>query len=180
MEDKTQRKIWVQKLKNLAVMAGIVGLSVAIFIFHEQLRSLERLGYFGVFLISLLLNTTLVMPLPTGLITSAMGGVYNPLLVGLLSGTGASLGEMSGYVLGRSGRGVILNRDQESRIETQIKRYGDAGILLLAFIPNPAFDIVGMVAGGLKIPWYRFLLWCWVGKTLKMLVFSYGGSLFKF
>ena len=179
-EDRSSPRPWVKKLKNLAVVIVIIGISAVIIIFQQQLRSLERFGYFGIFLISLLMNTTLVMPLPTGILTSAMGGVYNPFLVGLFAGTGAAIGEMSGYFLGRSGRGVILSKENESKVELQMKRYGDLAIVLLAFIPNPAFDIVGMVAGGLKIPWYRFLLWCWVGKTLKMLVFALGGSVFKF
>lgn len=176
---KAAPAVWKERLKGIAVIVVIVILSVTIFIFRDQLRSLERFGYFGVFLISLLLNTTLVMPLPTGILTSAAATVYNPFLVGLFAGTGAALGEMSGYFLGRSGRG-ILNKEGSSKIEEQMRKYGDVGIVVLAFVPNPAFDLVGMVAGALKIPWYRFLWWCWVGKTLKMLVFSYTGSLFNF
>jgi membrane protein DedA with SNARE-associated domain len=49
-------------------------------------------------------------------------------------------------------------------------------VLLLAFVPNPLFDIVGVTAGILKMPYPKFLLWCMLGKILKMLAFAYGGS----
>jgi membrane protein DedA with SNARE-associated domain len=55
-------------------------------------------------------------------------------------------------------------------------KYGDITILLLAFIPNPLFDMAGMTAGALKMPIYRFLFWTLIGKTLKMMMFAYGGA----
>ena len=33
------------------------------------------------------------------------------------------------------------------------------------------------MAGAMKIPLYRFLIFCFIGKVLKMLVFAYGGFL---
>jgi membrane protein DedA with SNARE-associated domain len=33
-----------------------------------------------------------------------------------------------------------------------------------------------MAAGMLKMPLVKFLTWCLLGKTLKMLVFSYTGA----
>jgi uncharacterized membrane protein YdjX (TVP38/TMEM64 family) len=55
-------------------------------------------------------------------------------------------------------------------------KYGDLTIFLLALIPNPLFDIAGMVAGALKMPMWRFLLWVWLGKCIKMLAFALGGA----
>jgi membrane protein DedA with SNARE-associated domain len=49
-------------------------------------------------------------------------------------------------------------------------------VLVLGFIPNPLFDIAGMIAGVLRMPLYKFLLFCWVGKVLKMMMFAYGGA----
>ncbi|MCJ7626574.1 MAG: VTT domain-containing protein, partial [Anaerolineaceae bacterium] len=55
-------------------------------------------------------------------------------------------------------------------------KFGDLTILVLALIPNPLFDMAGITAGALKMPISRFLIWCCLGKILKMLVFSYGGA----
>jgi uncharacterized membrane protein YdjX (TVP38/TMEM64 family) len=163
---------------SLLVLAGIAAVSVWLYINRDILSGLERYGYGGIFLTSLLINTTLVMPLPTGILTSAMGAVFNPFLVGFAAGTGAALGETSGYLAGISGRNVV-KRDGSSEMEQRIKKYGGLAILILSFIPNPAFDIVGVAAGALKYSYLRFLFWCTIGKVLKMLAFAYFGYLFQ-
>ena len=48
-------------------------------------------------------------------------------------------------------------------------------ILALAVIPNPLFDLAGVAAGVLRIPLWKFLLVCAIGKIVKMLIFSYSG-----
>jgi membrane protein DedA with SNARE-associated domain len=57
-----------------------------------------------------------------------------------------------------------------------MEKYGDITILVLAFIPNPLFDLAGMVAGILKMPVGKFLLYCVIGKILKMMMFAYAGN----
>lgn len=163
-------------LKYIGVLVLIVAISVILYINRNSIQQLEKYGYFGIFLTSLLINLTLVMPLPTGILTSALGAIYNPFFVGLAAGSGAALGEISGYLAGISGREMLLKRKDGPRIEHQLRKYGGPGIFLLAFIPNPAFDLVGIAAGALKIPFLRFLFWCWLGKVMKMLVFAYLGD----
>jgi uncharacterized membrane protein YdjX (TVP38/TMEM64 family) len=48
-------------------------------------------------------------------------------------------------------------------------------IFILAFVPNPLFDLAGMAAGALKLPVWKFLLACSIGKILKMLMFAFAG-----
>ncbi|HZW02617.1 MAG TPA: VTT domain-containing protein, partial [Anaerolineaceae bacterium] len=132
--------------------------------------------YPGIFLISLLTNASLFLPLPGVLITSAMGAVFNPLGVALAAGSGAALGELSGYLAGFSGQAVIENQAWYDRLVYWMKKYGDIIVLLLAFFPNPLFDMTGLVAGSLKMPLIRFIIWTWVGKFFKMLVFALGGA----
>ncbi len=57
-----------------------------------------------------------------------------------------------------------------------MRRYGALTILVLAIIPNPLFDLAGITAGMLRMPVYKFLFFCWIGKTLKMLAFAYAGA----
>lgn len=163
-------------LKYIGVLLAIVAISALLYWQRESIQQLERYGYFGIFLISLLINLTLVMPLPTGILTSALGAIYNPFFVGLAAGSGAALGEVSGYLAGVSGREVLLKRKDGLKIERHLRKYGGPGIMVLALIPNPAFDLVGIAAGALKIPFLRFLFWCWIGKVLKFLAFAYMGD----
>ena len=60
---------------------------------------------------------------------------------------------------------MLESKVKESKqIHAWIGRYGLAGILVLAFIPNPLFDIAGIASGALEIPWWQFLLACAAGR----------------
>lgn len=161
---------------RLLVMLFVLALTVLLVINRERVQQLEGYGYPGIFLVSMLANATLILPVPGVLITSAMGAVFNPFWVAVAAGSGAALGELSGYLAGFSGQVVVERTQAYDRMEGWMKKYGERVVLLMAFIPNPLFDMAGIVAGALKMPLRRFLFWCWVGKVLKMLVFAYGGS----
>jgi uncharacterized membrane protein YdjX (TVP38/TMEM64 family) len=171
-------KITGWKLTAIRVIVGLVviALTVLLYINRDKVQKLEALGYPGIFLISLLSNATLILPVPGVLFTSAMGAVFNPWGVALAAGTGATLGELTGYLAGFSGQAVVENRKWYDRFTRWMKKYGDVTVLVLAFVPNPLFDIAGMVAGALRMPLWRFLLWSWIGKVIKMAVFAFGGA----
>ena len=105
-----------------------------------------------------------------------MGAVFNPFWVAVAAGSGAAIGELTGYLAGFSGQIILDRREFYDRMVELMRKYGDVVVLVLAFIPNPVFDLAGMAAGMLKLPVGRFLLWCSIGKILKMLVFSYTGA----
>jgi membrane protein YqaA with SNARE-associated domain len=171
---------WQMHAVRIAVLLLVLALTVYLFIMREEIQNLEVYGYPGIFLVSVLANATVIVPLPGVMLTSAMGAVFNPFWVAIAAGSGAALGELSGYLAGFSGRSVIERVDWHVHLEAWMRKYGDITIVVLAFIPNPAFDMAGITAGALKVPVYRFLFWVWIGKTLKMLLFAYGGAtLFK-
>jgi membrane protein DedA with SNARE-associated domain len=172
------KKLTGWKLTAVRILALIVVVALTLFLVfnREKLQKMEGMGYPGIFLISLLSNATLILPVPGVLFTSAMGAIFNPQLVALAAGTGATLGELSGYIAGFSGQGVIENRKWYDRISGWMKKHGGIIIFVLAFVPNPLFDIAGMVAGSLKMPMWKFLAWSWPGKCLKMLLFALGGA----
>lgn len=168
-----QRTRW---LRILALVFA-VGLTLFLYLNRHRVQHLQGYGYAGIFLVSLLTNATLILPIPGVLITSAMGAVFNPFWVALAAGSGAALGELSGYLVGFSGQGIVERAQWHDRIEPYIRRYGGLAILVMAFVPNPAFDVAGIIAGALKMPLRIFLFWCWLGKVLKMLIFAYSGAL---
>lgn len=155
----------------------VIALTIVLFLNRENIQYLERFGYVGIFLASLLTNASLILPVPGVLITSAMGAVFNPFFVALAAGGGATFGEISGYLAGFSGQTIVEKAKWHEKLEKWMQKYGDWTILVMAFIPNPAFDVVGIMAGAMKIPLHRFLFFCFIGKVLKMLVFAYGGFL---
>lgn len=163
-------------LIRVLVLLGVIALTVVLVINRERIQELEVYGYPGIFLVSILANATILVPVPGVVFTSAMGAVFNPFWVSIAAGTGAALGELSGYMAGFSGQAVVENAERYERVVAWMRKYGDITILVLAFIPNPLFDLAGMLAGVLKMNVWKFLFYCVVGKILKMLIFAYAGD----
>jgi uncharacterized membrane protein YdjX (TVP38/TMEM64 family) len=159
-------------------LVGVIALIVVLFIFRDQVKRLEKYGYVGIFLISIAANATIIIPIPGVAFTTAMGAIFNPAGVAVAAGLGAAVGELSGYLAGFSGQGVVERVALYEKLTAWMKAHQNLAyglIVLLAFIPNPLFDLAGMASGALKIPLWKFLIACSVGKILKMLCFAYAG-----
>ena len=167
---------WTSTPFRVLVIFVVLGISVAIFALREQLVQLAALGYAGVFLISLLGNATIILPAPSLALVFAMGGVLNPLLVGLVAGVGEALGELTGYAAGFAGRAVIEDYQTYQRLVGWMERRGGITVFVLSAIPNPFFDLAGIAAGTLNFPVGRVLLCGWLGLTLKSTVVAFAGA----
>jgi membrane protein YqaA with SNARE-associated domain len=167
---------WRLTIARILALLIVIAITVYIFLIRDQIKELEKFGYPGIFLLSVLANATLIMPAPGIAITFAMGAIFNPIGVGLAAGAGSTLGELTGYLAGFSGQAIAERTAIYERLEHWTARYGGLTIFVLAFIPNPIFDIAGAAAGALRMPLAKFLFWVWVGKTLKMLIFAYAGA----
>ena len=166
-------------IARLLALALVIGISIYIFSIRDQAAQLARYGYPGIFFLSILSNATVLLPAPGILFVFAMGAVFNPFWVAIAAGCGAAIGELSGYLAGFGGQFVVERADVYQRILDWMKSHSKADFLmifLLAFIPNPFFDLAGIAAGFLRIPVFRFLIACCLGKIMKMLVIAYLGS----
>jgi len=167
---------WRTTALRVAILLFVIVLTVVLLLYRDRVKELGILGYPGIFLMSMLSNATLFMPLPGWLLPVTFGAVFSPFWVGLASASGAAMGEMSGYLAGFSGRGVIEKSKRHDTLVHFMTKYGWLTVFVLGFIPNPLFDAAGILAGALKMKWWKFLFWCWLGKICKMLLFAYGGS----
>jgi len=161
--------------RALALLLVII-ISAAILIYRDRLAGLGKYGYPGLFLINMFSSATLILPVPGLALAFAAGGSFSPLLVGLATGSGSTIGELTGYLAGFSGRGVVENQAQYERIRGWMRRYGLWIIFLLSLVPNPLFDIAGITAGALQIRVWKFLLVTWAGKVLKSALVAYAGA----
>jgi len=155
-----------------------MAITLAIFLLRQRLARLGAYGYPGIFLVSLSSSATIILPVPGLAVVFGMGGVLNPFLVGLAAGMGDALGELTGYMAGYGGRAVVEDREMYERLESWMRRNGAATIFVLSAVPNPIFDLAGIAAGVLRFPLERFLLSCWVGKTIKATAFALAGAQF--
>jgi uncharacterized membrane protein YdjX (TVP38/TMEM64 family) len=170
---------WRTNLLRAILFLLVVALSLAIYALRDKAQALASFGYPGIFLLSILSNATVILPAPGLLFIFAMGAVFNPFWVAIAAGAGSAIGELSGYLAGFSGQGVVERVDLYEKLKhwmEENKRWRDLAILVLATIPNPLFDLAGMASGALRIPVSRFLFFCWIGKTIKMFLFAYAGA----
>ncbi|MGQ9599937.1 MAG: VTT domain-containing protein [Anaerolineae bacterium] len=168
---------WSGKVFRFLIILAVLGISGAIFVFREQFAQLAAVGYSGIFVVSLLGNATIILPAPSLALVFAMGSALSPVWVGLLAGVGEALGELTGYGAGFGGRAIIENRKGYERLKNWMRRRGGITIFILSAIPNPFFDLAGIVAGTLGYSPWRFLLFCWLGKTIKTTAVAFAGSL---
>ena len=169
---------WVKYRAQIAAFGFSIAITAAIVVFRGQLLRLGNLGYLGVFLVAVLGNATVILPVPSLAITFGGGTFLNPWLVGLVAGVGEPLGELTGYMAGYGGSAIIEDRKRFEQLKDWMQRRGFLTLFVLAAIPNPLFDLAGITAGMLHFPVSRFLLACWLGKTCKALIVAILGSLF--
>jgi len=161
-------------VQGLTVVIIIVALGAALY-YRNHLQELKRYGYAAVFLVGLISNATLILPVPGLAVSSVMGGVFNPWVVGLVGGVGQALGELTGYMAGYSGQAWVGDNPTYNRLTQWMQRYGILTVLVMAMIPNPIFDLAGIAAGVLRLPVWKFLASCIAGKVVKNILFALAG-----
>jgi len=159
---------------SLLILLVVIAISIGIFIFRDKIVELKGFGYAGAFLVSLVSNATIVLPAPGILIIMALGASLSPVLVGLAAGVGAAIGEMSCYLAGVSGRGLIENSRLYDRLEGWLNKWGFLAVFVFAATPLP-FDILGIAAGILRYPLWKFFFACCLGKIVISIVAAYAG-----
>ena len=164
MEQNRKRQI----IQSVCCLSIVVLVMAAAFFYKEEIEGLVATGYLGVFIACFAATATILLPAPGILVVIQYAQILNPLLVVLIGSVGTALGEMSGYVLGRSGNAII-------QVDTTGKNF-----FLFSLIPFPVFDVVGIGAGMTKMNPISFWLSCLLGKTIKMgiyvLLFSYAAD----
>jgi membrane protein YqaA with SNARE-associated domain len=160
----------------LAMFLLVLVITIALFIFRDQIIKLGNYGYLGMFLVSLFTNATLILPMPSILILIPLGATFNPLYIGMAAGIGGAFGEMTGYIAGYSGRGIWHDNKNYMKAVTWLKKWGMFIVFVFAALPMP-IDLMGLASGNLRLPAWKFLLPCWLGKTVKYITMAYAGYL---
>ena len=155
----------------IAVSAGVLYLTAH---YRHELAQLGRAGLLGLFIVSLIGNATVIVPAPTFVMACAGGTLFGPIQAGIVSGLGAGIGELTGYMAGVGGKAVIPPGKWTTRLEGFIRRNGFVTIFALAAIPNPLFDIGGMLAGITHMQVWRFVLATVLGKSVRFTLLGLG------
>ena len=164
-------------VKYSLIFASLL-ISGIIIYFRNSLAALQGYGLFGIFLISILGNATIVIPAPVILSALVGGSIYNPILVGLVVALGATIGELTGFIAGIGGRVAITDHKHFKRIEKWMTKSGFLTLFILSAVPNPLFDLAGIFAGATNYPVKKFLVATFLGKSIKFLTVALLGSKF--
>ncbi len=171
-----------RKAIPLLALLVVIVISVCLFFYGrnpELIAELKKYHYLGSFLISLIGNASvllpgIVLPILTGISTvvyQSDGQLLGPVLVGLAGGAGAAIGEMVGYMAGYSGRGIVENVKLYERLAGWVRQWGTVAIFLFTLVPL-FFDLVGLAAGVLRFPLWKFVLVCGLGRSILYMAFA--------
>ncbi len=148
---------------------------------NQWLRTLaDQYGYLGVFVVSLVGASSVILPLPYTIIIFSIGAsqTLNPFLVAIAGGAGSAVGEFFGYLLGYYGRAVV-SEERKRKMNYFLRvfnRYGAITIFLFALLPLPD-DLLFIPLGIMRYSFTRAFVPTFIGKMLMCLILSYGGYL---
>lgn len=166
---------WRLRIVQVSTVVIVLAALGAAYYFKDHIRELEPYGYAAVFVVTLISNATVILPLPGLAITAVMAGILNPWIIGIVGGVAQALGEMTGYMAGYSGQTWVDENPTYDRLAKWMQRRGLLTIAALAAIPNPAFDLAGIAAGALRLPLWKFLVGCIVGGIVKNTIVALAG-----
>jgi membrane protein DedA with SNARE-associated domain len=157
----------------VAGAAAIILVTVLVNRPDSPLEYARTIGYGGVFVMALIGSASPVWPLP-GSWAAGLAAAFglNPIAVGMLAGLGEPIGELSGYTAGYGGQIAITRWKRYAQIESWMRRHGGLTIFLVSAIPNFFIKLATIAAGALRYPVWKFLIFCWAGKTIKSLGFA--------
>ncbi len=140
---------------------------------HQEFRSL---GLVGVFLINLIGSAAIFLPSPAFLSVGISATQMSPFLVAFVAALGGALGEGTTFLFGYSSH-KILKLEKNKKIilfrKKLFNKWGAVIILVLACIPNPIFDGIGIIAGISKYPIKTFLTLTFIGRLMRYLLIGY-------
>jgi len=119
-----------RRLLGAAILLGVAGLTYLLIVNRNHIQDFAALGYPGIFLVALMSSATVLVPGPGLMITIAMGAVFNPFWVAIAAGLGAGFGEITGYLVGFSGRELVNKTLWHEKVDGWIKKYMVYGLFL--------------------------------------------------
>jgi uncharacterized membrane protein YdjX (TVP38/TMEM64 family) len=180
---KKEKKKWIRTTLWVIGMAVFtLGLFYLVWFLRSQLsvslKQYDILAYLIVFGGTFLASCTIILPAPGAALVITAASIWNPVIVALVASAGSALGEITGYFAGYIGEKIIIDEQKAAylRATSWMKRYGMWAVFVVSVIPFVLFDIIGLVAGALKLPLWRFLLACWLGRIPKSFIEAYIGA----
>lgn len=184
-DDKSyfKKKLW----RNIVIILAIVVILVIAFVVYSQRVDVDEFistlvhnyGLVGLFIATVIVNASVFVIIPIDFVVFLFGTVYNPVVMGVLLGMGAAIGEMTSYLVGMGGREAIqktgkVKEETLEKIKEEIGNKGIVVIILGSMTPFP-FDLIGVAAGMIHYNVYKFFLGTALGKIVRYGIVAYAG-----
>jgi membrane protein YqaA with SNARE-associated domain len=180
----------------ITFMAVAIGQAVALLIFDDEISDrISGASYFSIFITNLASTATFFIPVP-GLTAAAQTLIATqgesarfPWLVGVAGGAGMAAGEITAYYGGFLGAELVRGHELPGPrqfhgtiqrvvgwINWLMDRWGMLTLFALSVVPNPAFEIAGLTAGSVRMPFRRFIVSVTAGKVVRGILIAYYGQ----
>ena len=163
-----------QHVGQTTVAASAVAIAALAWVYADLVRDLEGPAVVVAFAVTMVGASTVILPAPTALTVVALASsLDNPIGVGIAAAAGQTVGEGVGYLLGRSGSGLLPEFGWSRRLADRMRRsmlITDGVIALFAAVPNPLFDVIGIIAGTLRHPVWRYAVAAFLGNVFKYVI----------
>ncbi len=186
MAEKHSRAISPETLKTFGIAALFLMFFYIVFTHQEFVKGLvSGYGLFGLFVASIIANATVFLPMPIDLLFLGLSaqtlGLVDTLIVAVVLGAGAAIGEMTAYITGTLGAKAIkgLRVKEFGKLEQIREKIGEKGmwfIFIGALVPFP-FDLIGISAGLVRYDWKKFFIAALLGKTGRYILIGLAGHL---
>lgn len=172
-------------LLAFTVLALATGLTLAGVDFFNP-PTTATAGYTALFVIGVLASVTLFLPVPMIALVFVSAAFLNPFAVGLVAAAGISAGLWPTYFAGTTGASTLKKAERSrnaivsgvtSRVLGWFRTRPVWASFLLAVIPNPVFDLAGIMAGAAGVPFRNFLIGSFAGKSVQMTAIAIIGYL---
>ncbi len=163
------------------ILIGFIALALNVLAYFllppELVGRLRGFGYVGAFAIAAIANATVLIPVPYYPVIARLAQALNVWGVILAAAAGSALGESVAFFVGRTGHGAVEQTRFNDWIQRQVRHPWRAGLILFALSapPNPAFDVAGLLAGALGLPFRLFLAAVFLGRIIRMSLVAFAG-----
>lgn len=179
---------WVTISIGAALVVGFTLLGFIAWAFDwldEQ--TMEDLGYLGIFISNFLPHVSVFLPLP-GL--TAVGHALiiwgaeelNPVAVVVIATVANTIAEWTSYLAGATGKSAAEERPVSipgvagrwlsrswALAEWFMARNGFMTLLVLSAVPNPVFEVTGIIAGATRMSFLKFNVALLIGHFIRVM-----------
>jgi membrane protein YqaA with SNARE-associated domain len=167
----------------IAGIAFLLAFNIAVYFAPIDYGAFTSFAYLGAFIVTLLANALIVIPIPYVPIVAHIGATAElPWLVVALGALGSVLGESVAFLAGRAELGLVSEHPIYRRLHRVAQRPFLAGVLIFLFAvpPNPIFDVGGLAAGAVGMPYRVFFLAVFAARLIRLAVIVWLGTVLGF